>query len=891
MTRLAVPTTTATSLGARLAWGTVAGIGLAALLIGVPLALAAAFGWPPPVPSDAAVDYPHLHEAELGRIALAWAGWAVWVWLAGTVTVQLVQMLRWGIHPETMRDTASPARWLASALIGTVATAIPAAGAFAATPTPAITTTGLDTGADATDQTPTARPLVWASPTDADSTATTTSAAVAHNGEASSVHIVQEGESLWDLADQYYGDPQRHGRIWEANRGKAFDDGRTFTDPAKIWPGWDLVIPGSTGPTDTEPAGDELVHETVEDGESLWGYADEYLGDGTRYNEIADANADRVQADGRTLTDPSHIVNGWDIIIPVESESETAPPATETEPETSQPAAPVPDAGDDGPVDEPPTDETTETEQEPQATTPAPEVTNDADAGEPESDSILDAVPFGIWLTGGTCLAAATIAALAVRLRRRRNRAPADPTTPRADEPMTGRLADLEAVIEAENRKLTTPASDTSIPEPLTVAVSAERDPVDLRDLARGGIGLLGPGQHGVARAAIIAAATARAHVHLTEAANLRLDLEAQQFPRNVRVVDVLSDAFDAAVAESLIVCADTEIDEHTQAGIGGFLAADGRGAIILGDWAPAAVRLAGDGTVEDATGTVAQHLGMLHTADRDTTVALLQGLRDEEDPPTEAIPVPSPVLDTEPIEDLDERPAPESDDRADEDDPASGEDGARATESEPEAAPDAAAATTPAPYLCLFGTPEVYVGETPIVFKKGRRAKAFLAALALADEPVSRQDLLDAVLPGYDDLAKARNNLNSIGSAIRKDFREATGADPRVYHWDQQTDRYELDPTATDRDAFDAAEQAAALTTNPAEAADHLEEVVRLYTGDLAPDLHTPQADQLRRQYRAATARALRRLADHCAESGDTARAEHYRSRARALAPETDSS
>jgi len=67
------------------------------------------------------------------------------------------------------------------------------------------------------------------------------------------VHVVQPGDTLWDLADRYLGDSLRWPEIFEANAGRVFTDGRTFDDPDLIVPGWDLMI--GTGPsTADQPA-------------------------------------------------------------------------------------------------------------------------------------------------------------------------------------------------------------------------------------------------------------------------------------------------------------------------------------------------------------------------------------------------------------------------------------------------------------------------------------------------------------------------------------------------------------------------------------------------------------------------------------------------------------
>ena len=57
--------------------------------------------------------------------------------------------------------------------------------------------------------------------------------------QASGSHAVVDGDTLWDLAQTYYGDPFDWRRIWEANRAQ-------IDDPNLILPGQTLVIPGTT---------------------------------------------------------------------------------------------------------------------------------------------------------------------------------------------------------------------------------------------------------------------------------------------------------------------------------------------------------------------------------------------------------------------------------------------------------------------------------------------------------------------------------------------------------------------------------------------------------------------------------------------------------------------
>lgn len=55
--------------------------------------------------------------------------------------------------------------------------------------------------------------------------------------------VVQPRDSLWKLAEQHLGDGLRWRDLWHLNRSRTFPDGRTFTDPDLIHPGWELAFP------------------------------------------------------------------------------------------------------------------------------------------------------------------------------------------------------------------------------------------------------------------------------------------------------------------------------------------------------------------------------------------------------------------------------------------------------------------------------------------------------------------------------------------------------------------------------------------------------------------------------------------------------------------------
>jgi nucleoid-associated protein YgaU len=70
------------------------------------------------------------------------------------------------------------------------------------------------------------------------------------------VHVVEPGDTLWDIADGELGDPYRYPEIFDLN-DDAEDvqpDGRRLEDPDLILPGWELELPNDD-PAVAEPPG------------------------------------------------------------------------------------------------------------------------------------------------------------------------------------------------------------------------------------------------------------------------------------------------------------------------------------------------------------------------------------------------------------------------------------------------------------------------------------------------------------------------------------------------------------------------------------------------------------------------------------------------------------
>jgi len=136
------------------------------------------------------------------------------------------------------------------------------------------------------------------------------------------IYVVNEGDSLAVIAQKFYGSQEGNKkmnltRIFDANR-------RLLKSPDEIYVGQKLIIPplsasvpdkgkiatvfSATEFAKVESIGKRLfltngrkVEQSnwhiVREGDSLWQIADEQLGDGSRYSEIAELNADILDSE------------------------------------------------------------------------------------------------------------------------------------------------------------------------------------------------------------------------------------------------------------------------------------------------------------------------------------------------------------------------------------------------------------------------------------------------------------------------------------------------------------------------------------------------------------------------------------------------------------------
>ncbi|MCY3911166.1 MAG: LysM peptidoglycan-binding domain-containing protein [bacterium] len=140
------------------------------------------------------------------------------------------------------------------------------------------------------------------------------------------VHTVERHDSLRMLAEQYLGDPDRWTEVFVLNQGQAQAVGGSLTDPARLQPGWELVMPADAHPTTpadlkADQASDRNPHPgisfaqadnslvTVEHGDTLWSLAAHHFDDPDRWVDIYESNQDIIQ-------DPNMILPGWQLQIP-----------------------------------------------------------------------------------------------------------------------------------------------------------------------------------------------------------------------------------------------------------------------------------------------------------------------------------------------------------------------------------------------------------------------------------------------------------------------------------------------------------------------------------------------------------------------------------------------
>jgi len=320
---------------------------LAVTAVGVPWALVRFGNWPiHGIPTTAQLR--DLGDAVVSDTAvfavLTVAAWAIWATFMASVTVEAFAVAR-GIQAPRL-SFAGPVQRSARALVAAVVLALTiqhsprSAGALPPTP-------------------PTQAHAQFVADTHDPAARTPAAARDAHTPAEPELAVpsaaavtVSRGDSAWSIAETHLGDGMRWRELWDLNRGVPQPDGRAWTDPQIIRPGWQLRLPA---PADIPQATTDATH-TVVAGDTLTGIARTHLGDPGRYAEIFELNRDVEQPGGQRLTDPDLIRPGWTLqLAPAAGTPEPQPtPAPSGTPPSAPPDPDTPSSTTVPPTTAPP---------------------------------------------------------------------------------------------------------------------------------------------------------------------------------------------------------------------------------------------------------------------------------------------------------------------------------------------------------------------------------------------------------------------------------------------------------------------------------------------------------------------------------------------------------
>jgi hypothetical protein len=200
--------------------------GLLAIGIGLPVALVVLIGWPLPTSlpslgelSDYLTQIGIPDEFLLNLIAVAL--WVLWVAFMVSVIVE-VSALLCGVVAR--RVIGGPVQVLAASMVAAIVLAIPNTKAA-----PVASVPDLASAIVFNDQ-----PVLASA---------TAQAALTTAPEVLPTYEVKHRDTLWDIAEQCLGDPQRWRDIYKLNENKTQGDGRVFANPDRVHPGWVLELP------------------------------------------------------------------------------------------------------------------------------------------------------------------------------------------------------------------------------------------------------------------------------------------------------------------------------------------------------------------------------------------------------------------------------------------------------------------------------------------------------------------------------------------------------------------------------------------------------------------------------------------------------------------------
>lgn len=87
------------------------------------------------------------------------------------------------------------------------------------------------------------------------STAPAKAVAVSDSTSSSSSYTVVSGDTLSGIAERTLGDGDKYPELFKLNKDKTEVDGRAFTDPNLIYPGWKIELPSGASSADSSSSG------------------------------------------------------------------------------------------------------------------------------------------------------------------------------------------------------------------------------------------------------------------------------------------------------------------------------------------------------------------------------------------------------------------------------------------------------------------------------------------------------------------------------------------------------------------------------------------------------------------------------------------------------------
>lgn len=300
-------------------------LGLAGLLVGLLLGAVVLYATGPPhLPAQlpdwsVAGDTLRGSSLPLGLLAyiLSMTAWAVWLWIVGSLLLRVLVLAidamthgaAWVADLRAVSDRVTlpiVRRAVDGALVAMVVVNVASrtvSGAAAASP-----------------------PIATSSHVTAIRSHATVpvSATATRNDQRpqDDTYTVQAGDTLWAIAQRFYGTGYEFPRLVAANVGRQMSSGERFTAAGVIQPGWVLRVPL---PSQTVSESNGAHYYVVEEGDTLQGIAARLLGNEEKWGMLFEANRTAAQLNGHVLTDPDLIWPGLRLELPT-AEPHVAPP-------------------------------------------------------------------------------------------------------------------------------------------------------------------------------------------------------------------------------------------------------------------------------------------------------------------------------------------------------------------------------------------------------------------------------------------------------------------------------------------------------------------------------------------------------------------------------------